>query len=59
MDMVGNASEWCLASEAPVAKGGAWVTEVWINLRPASRILSSFPTSRAFYKGFRCAKDSA
>ena len=60
MDMVGNVAEWCQDGPGPSSraiKGGCWLTEVIINLRPACRTMSGFPNNRSAFYGFRCAKD--
>lgn len=58
-DMAGNVAEWCEDGPSPAVgyiKGGCWLTEDPINLRPAARNYSGFDTNAAIYYGFRCAR---
>ncbi|MEJ5251875.1 MAG: SUMF1/EgtB/PvdO family nonheme iron enzyme [Chthonomonadetes bacterium] len=60
MDMVGNVAEWCADRLSPavgVLKGGCWLTKSPLNLRVASRTMSSWRTNRSDMYGFRCAKE--
>jgi len=60
MDMCGNAAEWCADGPGPGAafiKGGCWMTEEIINLRPAARNMSGFANNPANFYTFRCAKE--
>jgi len=59
-DMVGNVAEWCadlLSPSTAVLKGGAWITEQIINLRPAARNMSGWRNNHYAFCGFRCAKE--
>ena len=61
VDMVGNAAEWCADAPEPGAcfiKGGAWITETPLSLRPAGRNMSGFSNNAANFYGFRCAMDA-
>ncbi len=60
MDMIGNAAEWCADGPGPGAayiKGGCWMNEEIVNLRPAARNMSGFANNPLPFYGFRCAKD--
>ena len=60
VDMVGNVGEWCRDGPGPgsrAIRGGCWLTELPLNLRPASRTMSGFPHNRSSFYGFRCARD--
>ena len=60
MDMCGNAAEWVEGSPGPgsgIVKGGCWMTQTPMNLRPAGRNMSCFAVNQALFIGFRCAKD--
>jgi len=60
MDMVGNVAEYCADGPGPGAafiKGGSWMNEEIVNLRPAARNMSGFANNAATFYGFRCAKD--
>jgi formylglycine-generating enzyme required for sulfatase activity len=61
-DLVGNAAEWCSDGPGPGAayiKGGSFICEEVIHLRPADRTLSGFANNAAPFYGFRCARDAA
>ncbi len=60
MDLVGNAAEWCGDGPGPGAafiKGGCFLSEEIINLRPAARNMSGFANNPSSFYGFRCARD--
>jgi formylglycine-generating enzyme required for sulfatase activity len=60
MDLCGNAAEWCGDGPAPFAayiKGGCWLTESPLNLRPAARNMSGWSNNPLDYYGFRCARE--
>lgn len=60
MDMCGNAAEWVEGSPGPgsgIIKGGCWMTQTPMNLRPAARNMSGFAVNQSLFVGFRCAKD--
>ena len=60
-DMIGNAAEWCADQPGPGAayiKGGCWLTEQIINLRPAARNMSGFDNNYSSFYGFRCARNA-
>jgi len=60
MDLCGNAAEWVEGSPGPgsgIIKGGCWMTQTPMNLRPAARNMSGFAVNQALFVGFRCAKD--
>jgi formylglycine-generating enzyme required for sulfatase activity len=60
MDLVGNAAEWCAdgpGNGSAFIKGGCWMTQCPMNLRPASRTMSGFDNNATPFYGFRCAKD--
>jgi len=61
MDLVGNAAEWCADSPGPgsgIIKGGCWLTQDPLNLRPAARNMSGFDNNPLDFYGFRCAKET-
>jgi formylglycine-generating enzyme required for sulfatase activity len=61
MDMVGNVAEFCAdgpARSIAYIKGGCWLTEQTINLRPAARTMSGAANNALIFYGFRCAKDA-
>lgn len=60
MDLCGNAAEWVEGSPGPgsgIIKGGSWMTQTPMNLRPAARNMSGFANNQSLFVGFRCAKD--
>lgn len=60
LDMCGNAAEWVAGSPGPgsgIIKGGCWMTETPLHLRPAARGMSGFANNQSHFVGFRCAKD--
>jgi len=59
MDMCGNAAEWVEGSPGPgsgIIKGGSWMTQTPMNLRPAARNMSGFANNQSLFVGFRCAR---
>jgi formylglycine-generating enzyme required for sulfatase activity len=55
--MTGNVAEYCADGPGPGAafiKGGAWINEDPINLRPAARNMSGFANNQTAFYGFRC-----
>lgn len=59
-DLVGNVAEWCADGPSPAVafiKGGCWLTEEVLNLRPAARNMSGFDSNASNFYGFRCAKE--
>lgn len=60
MDLCGNAAEWCGdGPSAPAAyiKGGCWLTECPLNLRPAARNMSGWANNPLHFYGFRCVRE--
>ncbi len=57
MQMSGNVAEYCAdgpGSGSAYIKGGSWMNEDPINLRPAARNMSGFANNRSAFYGFRC-----
>jgi len=60
MHMSGNVAEYCADGPGPGAayiKGGSWMNEDPVNLRPAARNMSGFANNRSAFYGFRCVKE--
>lgn len=58
--MAGNVAEYCAdgpGAGAAYIKGGAWINEDPVNLRPAARNMSGFANNKSAFYGFRCVKE--
>lgn len=59
LDLTGNVAEWC--ADGPghgtaFIKGGCFLTEEIVNLRPAARNMSGAANNRSLFYGFRCVQ---